>query len=169
MIRHNHELDREAAKLIREGEGREALALYRSAERVMVAPDAEARREAMVADWWRSFGQGEDALMVAKRNTEVERLNATAREADASRGRLGAQEIEVGEARFAAGDQVITRVNDRQRRHLQPRALAGGRGRPRARRIVFDGIDQARRVEVGPDYLAKTSRRRAPALSTPTP
>ncbi len=48
MIRHNHELDREAAKQIREGEGREALALYRSAERVIVAPDAEARRQAMV-------------------------------------------------------------------------------------------------------------------------
>ena len=38
VIRHNHELDREAAKRIREGEGREALALYRSAERVASPP-----------------------------------------------------------------------------------------------------------------------------------
>jgi ATP-dependent exoDNAse (exonuclease V) alpha subunit len=30
VIRHNHELDRDAAKLIREGAGREALSLYRS-------------------------------------------------------------------------------------------------------------------------------------------
>ncbi len=80
VIRHNHDLDRDAAKRIREGEGREALSLYRSAERVTVAPDAEQRREAMVEDWWRSYSQGEDALMVAKRNAEVERLNATARE-----------------------------------------------------------------------------------------
>ena len=35
-----------------------------------------------------------------------------AREVRAQAGRLGTQEIEVGEARFAAGDQVITRIND---------------------------------------------------------
>ena len=113
VIRHHHELDREAAKHIREGEGREALSLYRSAERVTVAGNAEERRAAMVEDWWRSYSKGEDALMVAKRNVEVERLNATARELVKSGGRLGAEEIEVGGAAFAAGDQVITRVNDR--------------------------------------------------------
>ena len=37
----------------------------------MISPDAEARREAMVADWWQSFAGGEDAVMVAKRNAEV--------------------------------------------------------------------------------------------------
>jgi ATP-dependent exoDNAse (exonuclease V) alpha subunit len=113
VIRHEHELDRDAAKRIREGEGREALQLYRSAERVTVAPSAEERREVMVEDWWQSYREGEDALMVAKRNVEVERLNATARELMRSEGRLGAEEVEVGEARFAAGDQVITRINDR--------------------------------------------------------
>ncbi|HEV7400373.1 MAG TPA: MobF family relaxase [Solirubrobacterales bacterium] len=113
VIRHNHELDREAAKLIREGEGREALSLYRSEERITVAGNAEERRVVMVEDWWRSYSQGEDALMVAKRNVEVERLNATARELVRSEGRLGSEEIEVGGAAFAAGDQVITRVNDR--------------------------------------------------------
>ena len=50
--------------------------------------------------------------MVAKRNVEVERLNALAREMMRAEGRLGSAEIEVGELRFAAGDQVITRVND---------------------------------------------------------
>jgi ATP-dependent exoDNAse (exonuclease V) alpha subunit len=88
-------------------------ALDRSAERVTVAPDAEQRRVAMVEDWWRSPAKSEDALMVVKRNVEVERLNAAARELMKSEGRLGAEEIEVGGAPFAAGDQVITRVNDR--------------------------------------------------------
>jgi hypothetical protein len=113
VIRHEHELDREAARRIREGEGREALDLYRSEERVTIAPDAEARRAAMVRDWQESFAAGQDAVMIAKRNAEVRRLNAMARELRRQEGRLGAQEIEVGEARFAAGDQVITRVNDR--------------------------------------------------------
>lgn len=165
VIRHNHELDREAAKRIREGEGREALSLYRSAERVTVAPDAEQRRVAMVEDWWRSYSQGEDALMVAKRNVEVERLNAAARELAKSEGRLGAEEIEVGGAAFAAGDQVITRVNDRaasiyNRERWEVAAVDAERGR-----IVLDGINQPRSVEVGPDYLSRTTLGgEAPAL-----
>jgi AAA domain-containing protein/TrwC relaxase len=55
VIRHRHELDREAAKQIREGEGREALSLYQSSERVTVAPNAEERRAAMVRDWHEAF------------------------------------------------------------------------------------------------------------------
>ena len=157
VIRHNHELDRQAAKQIREGEGRNALALYRSAERVTVAPDAEARRVAMVEDWWRSFGEGEDALMVAKRNAEVERLNATARELMRSEGRLGNEEIEVGEARFAAGDQVITRVNDRTNDIYNRERWQVVEVDAEKRRIVLDGIDHARTVEVGPDYLSQTT------------
>lgn len=165
VIRHNYELDRDAAKLIRDGQGREALSLYRSEERVTVSGNAEERRMAMVEDWWQPFSQGEDALMVAKRNSEVERLNATARELAKSEGRLGAEEIEVGGAAFAAGDQVITRVNDRaggiyNRERWQVAQVDAERGR-----ILLDGIDQARRVEVGPDYLSQTTLGgEAPAL-----
>jgi conjugative relaxase-like TrwC/TraI family protein len=165
VIRHNHELDRDAAKLIRDGAGREALSLYRSEERITVAGNAEERRVAMVEDWWQSFSQGEDALMVAKRNVEVERLNATARELVRSEGRLGSEEIEVGGAAFAAGDQVITRVNDRaggiyNRERWEVAQVDAERGR-----IILDGIDQARRVEVGRDYLSRTAfGGEAPAL-----
>ena len=165
VIRHNHEVDREAARMIREGEGRAALELYRSSERVTVAPDAEARREAMVADWHRAYAEGQDALMVAKRNAEVGRLNATARELLKAEGRLGAQEIEVGEARFAAGDQVITRVNDHaegiyNRERWQVEQVDAERGR-----VVLSGIDQERSVEIGPDYLSRTTPHgEAPAI-----
>jgi conjugative relaxase-like TrwC/TraI family protein len=165
VIRHNHELDRDAAKLIREGQGREALSLYRSEERVTVAGNAEERRVAMVEDWWRSCAKGEDALMVAQRNVEVEHLNATARELVKAEGRLGAEEIEVGGVSFAAGDQVITRVNDRaggiyNRERWEVAQVDAERGR-----IVLEGIDQARRVEVGRDYLNRTTLGgEAPAL-----
>ena len=71
--------------------------------------------------------------MVAKRNVEVERLNATARELVRSEGRLGAEEIEVGGAAFAAGDQVITRVNDRAAGIYNRERWEVGRGRCRAR------------------------------------
>ena len=152
--------------MIREGEGRAALELYRSEERVTVAPDAEARREAMVADWHRAYQEGQDALMVAKRNAEVERLNATARELLRAEGQLGEQEIEVGEARFAAGDQVITRVNDHAAEHLQPRALAGRpRSIPSRAASSSRASTRQRTVEVGPDYLSRTTPHgEAPAL-----
>ena len=165
VIRHSHDLDREAARMIREGEGRAALELYRSSERVTVAPDAEARREAMVADWHRAYSEGQDALMVAKRNSEVERLNATARELLRAEGALGQQEIEVGEARFAAGDRVITRVNDHSNAIYNRERWQVAEVDLEQRRVVLEGIDQQRTVEIGPDYLSRTtSHGEAPAL-----
>jgi conjugative relaxase-like TrwC/TraI family protein len=157
VIRHNHELDRDAAKRIREGEGSDALSLYRSAERVTVAEDAEQRREAMVEDWWASFREDEDALMISQRNAEVERLNAIAREVMRTEGRLGKEEIEVGEARFAAGDQVITRVNDHANEIYNRERWEIAQVDAEKGRVVLEGIDQSRRVEVGPDYLAQTT------------
>jgi conjugative relaxase-like TrwC/TraI family protein len=165
VIRHEHELDREAAKLIREGEGGEALGLYVSEERVTVAPDAEARREAMVRDWLESYRREEDAVMIAKRNAEVAKLNAMARETRKQEGKLGAQEIEVGEARFAAGDQVITRVNDQRAEVFNRERWRIAEVDAEQRRIVLEGIDQAKRIEVGAEYLARTNpHSEAPAL-----
>jgi conjugative relaxase-like TrwC/TraI family protein len=153
VIRHNRDLDREGARRIREGRGAEAVEVYRSAERVVVCEDPEARREEMVRDWWRSFAEGEDALMVAKRNAEVDRLNALARDVMRSEGRLGEREIEVGEGRFAVGDQVITRVNDhrakiynRERWRVEAIDIEG-------RGVELRGVDTDRRVTVGADYL----------------
>jgi hypothetical protein len=165
VIRHEHDLDREAAKRIREGEGREALALYQSSERVTVFPDAEARREAMVCDWLEAFERGEDAVMIAKRNVEVAKLNAMAREVRGQEGKLGVQEIEVGEARFAAGDQVITRVNDRQADIYNRERWRITEVDAEQRRVVLEGIDRAKRVEIGAEYLARTDPHSdAPAL-----
>jgi len=165
VIRHRHDLDRDAAKRIREGGGREALALYQSQERVTVAPNAEERREAMVRDWHESFECGEDAVMVAKQNAEVRKLNEIAREVRRQAGQLGAKEIEVGEASFAVGDLVITRVNDRaaevfNRERWRIAEVDAGEGR-----MTLEGIDQAKAVEIGADYLARTNPHSdAPAL-----
>ena len=165
VIRHEYELDREAAKRIRDGEGRKALSLYRSSERVIVAPDAEARREAMVADWHRSFERGEDAVMIAKRNVEVAKLNAMAREVRKQAGKLGGEEIEVGGQLFAAGDQVITRVNDRQADIYNRERWRIAEVDAQARSVVLDGIDTRRRVCVDAVYLERVNPyNEAPAL-----
>jgi conjugative relaxase-like TrwC/TraI family protein len=165
VIRHNHDLDREAARAIREGRGGEALSVYRSEERVLVAADPEARREAMVADWWQIFAAGEDALMVAKRNAEVEQLNRLARAVMKAEGRLGEQEVLVGEASFAAGDQVITRINDHTNQIYNRERWRVAEVEPGSGSLVLDGIDTRRRVCVDSVYLdAVNPSDGAPAL-----
>jgi hypothetical protein len=164
VIRHHHELDREGAKRIREGEGAEALDLYRSSERVIIATAPEARREAMVSDWWQSYQRGEDALMVAKANAEVEKLNALARERMGAEGRLGEAEIEVGEARFAAGDQVITRINDHRNQIYNRERWRVAEVDAGHRSVVLDAIDTQRRVCVDSVYLGRVTNYGDPAL-----
>ena len=159
VIRHNHDLDREAAKRIREGEGREALTLYETEQRVVVCVDAEARRQAMVADWWRSYGAGEDAVMIAKRNAEVAELNALAREVMAAEGRLGSREIEIGGERFAAGDQVITRINDHRAEIYNRERWRVAEVDAEAQAVVLDGIDTPRQVCVDSVFLGRVNER----------
>ena len=157
VIRHRYEAEGTGTKHIREGEGAAALDIYRSEERVVVAPNAEARRRRSSTDWWQSFSRGDDAVMIAKRNVEVGRLNEMARALMREQGRLGEAQIEVGEASFAAGDQVITRVNDHREQIYNRERWRVAEVDTEQRRIVLEGIDQARRVEVGDDYLARTN------------
>jgi conjugative relaxase-like TrwC/TraI family protein len=166
VMRHEHELDREGARRIREGKGAEAIETYRAEERVVVSPDPEARREEMVRDWWRSYQEGEDALMIAKRNAEVARLNALARQVMKAEGRLGDREIEVGDASFAAGDRVITRVNDHRARIYNRERWRVEGVDPEAGRVGMVGVDASgRRVVVDADYLARVNKSDgAPAL-----
>jgi conjugative relaxase-like TrwC/TraI family protein len=165
VIRHRHELERDAAKLIREGEGREAISVYQGAERVTISEDPATRREAMAAAWWQRFAQGEDALMVAKRNAEVRELNILARELMRSEGRLGAQELQVGGARFAVGDQVITRINDQRAGIFNRERWRIAEVDAESRRLVLDGIDTAGRVGVDSVFLGRVNPRDgAPAI-----
>ncbi|MEZ5078186.1 MAG: AAA family ATPase [Solirubrobacterales bacterium] len=159
VIRHRHELDRTATKLIRRGEGADALAAYRANDRVTVASDREQLRAQMVADWLASHRRGEDALMVAKRNSEVAELNAKAREALKVEGRVRGQEIEVGGESFAAGDQVITRVNDHRNEIYNRERWEVVEVDPRAQAVVLAGIDTARRVGVDAGYLRSVNPR----------
>jgi conjugative relaxase-like TrwC/TraI family protein len=157
VIRHRNELDREAAKLIRQGQGSEALDRYAREGRVFVSADHELRREAIVSDWQAAKQRGEDALMIVKLNSERARLNERAREAMQAEGRLGAEEIEVGGRRFAAGDEVITRVNDqsaqifnRERWRIEAVDIEN-------QRLLLAGIDTNRQLGVDPDYLERVN------------
>ena len=158
VIRHEHALDREGAKLIREGRGAEAFDRYLAEERVRVFIDARERREAMVAEWAEAHERGEDALMIAKLNSERARLNEQARELLRGQGRLGEREIGVGEGRFAAGDEVITRVNDQRARIYNRERWRVEEVDPSSGRMRLAGIDTpGRQVGVDPGYLGRVN------------
>jgi AAA domain-containing protein len=165
VIRHRFDAEREGAKRIREGEGEQAIRLYRSEERVIVAENPDQRREVMVNDWHQAHERGEDVVMIAKRNAEIDQLNELARAKMKAAGRLGAAEIEVGGRPFAAGDEVITRVNDRKAAVYNRERWQVVEVDSANRRAVLQGLDQARTVELDADYLAQVNPRSgAPAL-----
>jgi hypothetical protein len=116
-----------------------------------------------VRDWWQSRQAGEDSLMVAKRNREREHLNTRARELMKAEGQLGEQEIRVGEWSFAAGDEVITRVNDHRAQIYNRERWRVEAVDARAQAVELVGIDTARRVCVDSDYLRSVGDG-APAL-----
>jgi hypothetical protein len=60
VIRHRFDVEREGVKHIREGEGEQAIHLYRSEESILVAEDANQHREVMVNDWHREHERGID-------------------------------------------------------------------------------------------------------------
>ena len=97
--------------------------------------------------------------MIAKRNAEVRELNAMAREKMRAEAKLGAEEIGVGEARFAAGDQVITRVNDQKLGVFNRERWRIAEVDVHSRRLVLDGIDTAGRVGVDSVFLERVNPR----------
>jgi conjugative relaxase-like TrwC/TraI family protein len=133
-------IDREIVRLAHAGRGSEALGVLDAEERLRIAETHEQALEALALDWHRSFAQGEDAVMIARRNGDVERLNEAAREVRRERGELGAG-IEVAGTEYNVGDRVMTRVNtaevsnrerwqvigvDRRKEAIALRRLGGG-------------------------------------------
>jgi hypothetical protein len=103
--------DQQLVRLVHEGRGSEALDLLRSHGRLVVGDDLPTVLDAQLADWYREFDQGSDAVMIARRNRDVDYLNDQARELRREAGALGSAEVIVGERPYAAGDRVQTRIN----------------------------------------------------------
>ncbi len=108
--RQREEVDREIVRLAHEGRGSDALDVLAANERLRIAESHEDALDALALDWHRRFAVGEDAVMVARRNGDVERLNEAAREFRRGRGELGESMLLAGQE-FNVGDRVMTRVN----------------------------------------------------------
>ncbi|TML36534.1 MAG: conjugative relaxase, partial [Actinobacteria bacterium] len=108
--RQRNEWERESLDHLREGRTAEAIERYRRHGRIVLGEGAEDVRQRLVADWWQAAG---DAAMIALRRADVADLNARARALMQSHGRLGTDELRIGERAFAVGDHVVALKNAR--------------------------------------------------------
>jgi ATP-dependent exoDNAse (exonuclease V) alpha subunit len=110
--RQNDETERWALHQLRDGHVEVAVGALRQHGRVVTAPNAETVRDAMVADWWTHRSAGSSALMMARRNTDVDDLNRRARRHVADAGELQGPPLVVRGRPFQVGDHVICTRND---------------------------------------------------------
>jgi hypothetical protein len=104
--------EREALELIRSGLVDEAVAAYRTHDRVVTAESKPAATLALLQDWWTAWQDTErdpaqDVIVLAARRSEVDRLNTACQELLAARGHLGPQRLQVEDRQLAVGDRVV--------------------------------------------------------------
>lgn len=149
--------EREALELLRGGETTRALAEYQSREAVIVGETATQVRQQLVHDWWAARRAGEEPVMIAARNADVDRLNGEARALRVAAGELTGPALDVSGRRFAMGDRIVAMKNaPRIGVRNGTRAVVTGvdelRGELHAR--TDDGID----VRLPRDYIARRIR-----------
>ncbi len=104
--------ERVALTELRTGDVDQAFALLKEHGRVVSGDNADAVRDGMVADWWSHRQNGDDVLMLARRNVDVDDLNRRARQLMAADGRLSREAIVVGGRPFQCGDEIVCLRND---------------------------------------------------------
>jgi hypothetical protein len=114
--------ERDALELVRDGQVDQAVAAYREHERMVPATSKTELTLNLVRDWWqahqdaetaeRSGEAGGEAVILACRRDEVDRLNTTCQQVMRLNGRLGPEQLEVGDRTVHVGDQVVCGRND---------------------------------------------------------
>jgi conjugative relaxase-like TrwC/TraI family protein len=161
--RQRDHLDQQAVELIRQGRGEEALGLYRDGGRVTVAKTAVEAYEAMARDWWQAFCSGEDAVMLAHRRIEVDRLNDLAHHAMAAAGRLSGPALENQDREFRIGDRVVCGANSLDRLGVANGTKGWVTGLDPQAHTLTVKLDSEREVTLPGSYLrAKLSDGRRP-------
>src|SRR6266540_744019 len=155
--------EREALELVRDGQVDQAVTAYREHERMVPATSKTELTLNLVRDWWqahqdaetaeRSGEPGGEAVILAYRRDEVDRLNTTCQQVMQRNGRLGPEALEIGDRQLHVGDQVVCGRND-----LRGLGVANGtRGivtavDPKQRTLSLRS-EQGREVTLPADYL----------------
>ncbi len=114
--------EREALELVRDGQVDQAVAAYREHQRMVPAASKTELTLNLVRDWWqahqdaeaaeRSGEPGGEAVILAYRRDEVDRLNTTCQQVMQLNGRLGPGALQVGDRQVHVGDRVVLGRND---------------------------------------------------------
>ncbi|MGH2976265.1 MAG: AAA family ATPase, partial [Solirubrobacterales bacterium] len=162
-IRRQHrEPDRRLVALLHEGRGSEALDLLRGEERVIVGEDLRSTLDGILADWHRDFASGSDAVMIARRNRDVDYLNDRACELRREQGELGEREVIVGERAFAVGDRVQTRINREGALNRERWEVSGADAA--ARTLSLRSLGDGHTLTLGPRYLDRRREDGGPSV-----
>jgi len=158
--RQRQEWEREALELVRDGQVDQAVTAYRKHERMVPATSKTELTLNLVRDWWEAHQDAEtdpevggDAVILAYRRDEVDRLNTTCQQVMQRNGRLGAEALQVGDRQVHVGDQVVCGRND-----LRGLGVANGtRGTVTAvdtgRRTLSLRTEQVRQLTLPAGYL----------------
>ena len=112
--RQREEWERAALSDPRDGDTGRALAMYNEHGRITIGEDADGTKRLLVADSWASQVQGEDAVMLAGRRSEVAELNVRGRLRALDAGWLNGPTLDVNDVAFQAGDAVMMLRNNRK-------------------------------------------------------
>lgn len=112
--RQREEWERAALRDLRDGDTDRALAMYNDHGRITIGDDADSTKRLLVADWWASQVQGEDAVMLAGLRSEVAELNIRGRMRALDAGWLQGPTLDVDGVAFQAGDAVMMLRNNRK-------------------------------------------------------
>jgi len=155
--------DRRIVSLVHEGRGSQALDLLRTEGKLIVADNLPSTLHALLLDWHEDFISGADAVMIARRNRDVDFLNEQARLIRHEEGRIGEQEVIVGEHPIAVGDRVQTRINGHEVNNRERWDVTAAD--PTARTLTLRRVAaEEREVTLGPGYLDLVTNDGAPAV-----
>jgi len=112
--RQREEWERDALAQLRDGDTTLALDAYRQHGRITIGDTATDTRALLVADWWAARTQGDDAIMLAGRRSEVAELNVHGRLRADLAGQLTGDPLELRGLEFQVGDAVMTLKNDKR-------------------------------------------------------
>ena len=152
--------EREALELVRDGQVDQAVTAYREHERMVPATSKTELTLNLVRDWWQAHQDAEadpevagEAVILAYRRDEVDRLNTTCQQVMQLNGRLGPEALEISDRRVHVGDQVVCGRND-----LRGLGVANGTrghvtGLDVERRTLRLRTEQGREVTLPAGYL----------------
>jgi Ti-type conjugative transfer relaxase TraA len=104
--------ERHALRELRNGDIEQALLAYAEHGRIHTSPDLHTAQRQLVDAWRHALDNGDRAVMLAARRSDVDQLNHLARQHLVAAGTLRGAVLTIDGAPFQRGDRIVTLRND---------------------------------------------------------